>query len=85
MRILLAVALIIAIGLLAAAAFGKHYRSAGRSAAAGCIGMTALDTTMLIAATLAAPAVIWTIMVAVTASLARITFTTRTLHRVLTG
>ena len=83
-RILLGAALIIAIGLLAAAAFGKHYRSAGR-AAAGCIGMTALDTTLLIAATLAAPAVIWPIMVAVTASLARITFTTRTLHSVLTG
>ncbi len=84
-RVLLGTALITAIGLLAAAAFGKHYRSAGRAAAAGCIGMTALDTTMLIAATLAAPAVIWPIMVAVTASLARITFTTRTLHSVLTG
>ena len=84
-RILLGTALITAIGLLAAAAFGKHYRPAGRAAAAGCIGMAALDATMLIATTLAAPAVIWPIMVAATASLARITFTTRTLHSVLTG
>jgi hypothetical protein len=84
-RILLGTALITAIGLLAAAAFGKHYRPARRAAAAGCVGMAALDATMLIAATLAAPAVIWPVMVAATASLARITFTTRTLHSVLTG
>jgi hypothetical protein len=84
MRILAGTALIAVIGLLAAAAFGTHYRSAGRAATAGCIGMTALDTTMLIAAALAAPAVIWPIIMAVTASLARISFTARTLHSVLT-
>jgi hypothetical protein len=84
-RILLGTALITVIGLLAAAAFGKRYRPTGRAAAAACVGMTALDATMLIAVTLAAPAVIWPIMVAATASLARIAFTTRTLHSVLAG
>jgi hypothetical protein len=84
-RILIGTALISAIALLAAAAFSKHYRSAGHAAAAGCIGTAALDTTMLIAVTLAAPVVIWPVMVAAAASLARITFTTRTLHSVLTG
>jgi hypothetical protein len=82
-RVLLGVALITAIGLLAAAAFGRRYRSAGRAAAAGCIGITALDVTMVITVTLAAPAVIWPIIVAAAASAARITFTARTLRSVL--
>jgi hypothetical protein len=83
MRIMLGTALITVIGLLAAAAFGRHYRSAGRAGAAGCIGITALDVTMLIVITLAAPAVLWPIILAMTASVARITFTARTLHSVL--
>lgn len=84
-RIVAGAVLITVIALLAAAAFGQHYRSAGRAAAAGCIGITALDATMLIAFTLAAPAVIWPIVVAMTASLARITFSARTLRTVLAG
>jgi hypothetical protein len=82
-RVLLGMALTTVIGLLAAAAFGGHYRSAGRAAAAGCIGITALDATMLIAITLTAPAVIWPIIVAAAASAARITFTARALRTVL--
>lgn len=84
-RILLGMALITVIALLAAAAFSGHYRSAGRAATAGCIGMTALDATMLIAILLAAPAVVWPIIVATAASVARITFTARSLRSVLTG
>jgi hypothetical protein len=82
-RVLLGMALITAISLLAAAAFGRHYRPAGRAAAAGCIGITALDATMLIAITFAGPAVIWPIIVAAAASAARITFTARALRTVL--
>ena len=37
-RVLLGMALITVIGLLAAAAFGRRYRSAGRAGAAGCLG-----------------------------------------------
>jgi hypothetical protein len=84
-RVLLGMALIGAVGLLAAAAFGRRYRSAGRAAAAGCIGITALDAAMLITITLAAPAVIWPIIVAAAASAARITFTARTLRSVSAG
>ena len=84
-RILLGLALITVTGLLVAAAFGRHYRSAGRAAAAGCMGITALDATMLIAITLTVPAVIWPITVAAAASVARITFTARTLRSVLAG
>jgi hypothetical protein len=82
-RVLLGMALIMVIGLLAAAAFGRRYRSAGRAAAAGCAGLTALDATMLIAITLAVPVVIWPVIVAAVASAVRITFATRTLRSVL--
>jgi hypothetical protein len=83
LRFLLGTALITVIGLLAAAASGGHYRSAGRAAAAGCIGIATLDATMLITITLAVPAVVWPIIVAMAASAARITFTARTLRSVL--
>jgi len=82
-RIAVGGALITAIALLAIAAFSGHYRSAGRAATAGCIGIAALDATVLITITLAAPAVVWPVIVAMTASLARMTFSARTLHTVL--
>lgn len=84
-RVLLGMALITIIGLLAAAASGSRYRSAGRAAAAGCAGIAALDATMLIAITLAVPAVIWPVIVAAMASAVRITFATRGLRWVLAG
>jgi hypothetical protein len=75
LRFLLGAALISVIGLLAVGAFSRRYRSAGRAGAAGCAGITALDVIMVIAIMLAAPAVIWPIVVAAVASAARITFT----------
>jgi hypothetical protein len=84
-RVLLGMALITIIGLLAAAAFGRRYRSAGRAAAAGCAGIAALDATLLIAITLTVPAVIWPVIVAAVASAVRITFATRGLRWVLAG
>ena len=84
-RVVVGAALITVIVLLGAAAFGRHYRPAGRAAAAGCIGLAVLDATMLIGITLADPAAMWPIIVGMTASLARITFTTRSLRSVLAG
>ena len=84
-RILIGTALITVIGLLAAAAFGRRYRPAVRAGAAGCLGITALDATMLAVIVLAAPAVIWPIIVAMTASAARITFTAHSLRSVLSA
>ena len=81
--IVLGMALITVISLLAAAAFGSRYRSVGRAGAAGCLGITALDVTMLAVIMLTAPAVIWPVIVAVSASVARLTFTTRNLRPVL--
>jgi hypothetical protein len=84
-RVLLGAALIAVIGLLAAAAFGRRYRPAARAGAVGCAGVTVLDAAMLIAITLAVPAVIWPVILAAVASAARITFATRILRSVLTG
>jgi hypothetical protein len=81
--IVLGMALITVIGLLATAAFGRRYRSVGRAGAAGCLGIAALDATMLAVIMFAAPTVIWPVIVAVSASVARLTFTTRNLRPVL--
>jgi hypothetical protein len=81
--ILLGTVLITTIGLLAAASFGGHYRSAARAATAGCLGVTALDATMIAVTMLVAPAVIWPIIVATAASAVRLTFTARRLRSVL--
>jgi hypothetical protein len=84
-RLLLGLALITAIGLLASAAFTTRYRSAGRAAAAGCAGLTAIDTAMLITVVLVIPAIIWPVIPAVAASSARLAFTTRALRPILRG
>jgi hypothetical protein len=84
-RVLLGAALICVAGLLAAAAFGRQYRSVSRAGAAGCIGLAALDTALLLAVAVARPAVIWPVILAAAASAARLTFTARALRPVLAG
>ena len=84
-RLLFGLALITVIGLLAAAALGRRYRSVGRAGAAGCVGITALDAAMLITVLVVIPTVIWPLILAAVASAARLTFTARTLRPVLTG
>ena len=84
-RILFGAALISVIGLLAAAAFGRRYRSARRAGAAGCAGITALDSIMLITVMVAIPVLIWPVILAAAASAARLTFSARALRAVLTG
>src|SRR5262249_57211971 len=76
-RVLLGTALITAIALLAAAAFSGSYRPAGRAATAGCLGITALDLTLLTAIPLASPAVMWPVIAAAGPRVGRITFTPR--------
>ena len=84
-RLVFGAALITVIGLLAAAAFGRRYISARRAGTAGCVGITALDSVMLIAVVLAIPVLIWPVILAAAASAARLTFTARALRAVLTG
>jgi hypothetical protein len=84
-RVLFGATLLSAIGLLAAAAFGRKYRSVRRAGAAGCLGMTAVDTAMLLTATLAMPTLIWPVILAAAASATRLAFIARVLRPVLTG
>jgi hypothetical protein len=84
-RLLAGLALITVICLLAVAAFGRQYRSVGRAGAAACVGITALDTAMLITVTLSFQAVIWPMILAMAASAARLGFTARILRPVLNG
>jgi len=81
-RITPGIALIAVVTLLAGAAFGTGYRSARRAAVAGCIGLTALDATMLAVAAVIAPAVIWPVIPAAVVSAARISYTTLSLRAI---
>lgn len=83
--LVLGLALVSNIGLLAAAAFGKTYRYVGRAGVAGCVGMSALDTVMLLIVMLAIPAIGWPVTLAAAASGIRLTLTSRTLRPMLTG
>jgi len=83
-RVLSGAALVTVVGLLGAAAFGRHYRPVRRAGAAGCLGIAALDAAMLTAVTVAGPPLTWPVILAVTVSTARIAFTARTLRPVLT-
>ena len=83
--LLVGAVLITVIGLLAAAAFGRRYLSARRAGAVACAGITVLDGVMLITAVLAFPVLVWPVILAAAASIARLTFTARALHAVLTG
>jgi len=84
-RIGFGVALITVISLLASAALGSRYRTIGRAGTAGCAGIAALDTAMLIFVTVTVPAMAWPLTLALTVSAARIIFTTRTLSLMRTG
>jgi hypothetical protein len=84
-RLLLGIALAGSIGLLITAAFGTKYRSIRRAGTAGCAGITALDTTMLVTAALVLPAVTWPAILAIAASAARLTFAARALRPVMKG
>jgi hypothetical protein len=77
--------LVSSIGLLATAAFGTKYRSIWRAGTAGCAGIAALDTTMLVTAALVLPAVAWPLILALAASAARLTFTAQALRPVMKG
>jgi hypothetical protein len=84
-RVLFGVALITVIGLLAAAAFGRHYRSVCRAAATACAGTVILDAAMTGAVLVTAPALAWPAAVAVALSAGRSGFALRNVHHALTS
>ncbi len=84
-RVLFGVALITVIGLLAAAAFGRHYRWVCRAAATACVGTVILDVAMTGAVLITVPALAWPVAVAVALSVGRSSFALRNAHHALTG
>jgi hypothetical protein len=82
-RVVLGLALMTVIALLAAAAFGRRYRSVSRSGAAACLAIVALDSAMVVAAVLVVPALIWPLIAAIFVSAIRATFAARTLRLLL--
>lgn len=72
------------IALLVAAAFGTRYRAVLRAGTMACVGIAAVDATMLVVALLATVLVTgvvwWPVLVAATASAARIVFSVRSLR-----
>jgi hypothetical protein len=73
------------VALLATAATSRRSYARTRLAAVGGAGLILLDTLMIVAVWLAAPAVAWPMVVAICASLTRIGLTLRSLPRVLAG
>jgi hypothetical protein len=84
-RVLFGVALITVIGLLAAAAFGRHYLWVCRAAATACLGTVILDAAMTGTVLVTAPALAWPAAVAVVLSMGRSGFALRNVHHALTG
>lgn len=75
--------LAVVIVLLAVAARSTRYRPATRAGAAGCGGLAALDTAMIIGVIIAEPVLTWAALLAVTASMARLGLSARLLRPVL--
>ena len=84
-RVLFGVMLIAVIGLLAAAALGRHYRPVCRAAAAGCVGTAIVDAAVTGTVLVTAPALPWPVAAAVVLSAGRSTFALRNFHHALTG
>ena len=84
-RVLFAAALLTVIGLLAAAAFGRHYRRVCRAAAAACVGTAILDAVMAGTVLAIAPVLVWPVAVPIVLSAGRSGFALRNVHHALTG
>jgi hypothetical protein len=82
-RVVVGVALIAVIGLLAAAAVGRHYRLVCRAAAAACAGTAILDVVVASTVLAIAPALIWPVAVAVAVSAGRSSFAVRSFPHTL--
>jgi hypothetical protein len=84
-RVLLGLALLTIIGALVAAALGRRYRSVSRAGAAGCAGIAAVDAAALTTVPLVIPAMTLPVLLAMAASLARITIAARVLRHARAG
>jgi hypothetical protein len=78
-------ALLLAVALLARAAFGQSYRAVSHAAIAGCICIAVLDTVMIGLSISLALMPRWPVALAVVASTLRITYGIRSVARVCAG
>jgi hypothetical protein len=74
-------ALLVTVAALATAATSRHSYRRTRLGIVGGVGLVVLDTAMIAAVLLAAPAIVWPMAAAVPASLARIGLTIRSLPK----
>lgn len=82
-RLAFGLTLLAVITILATAATSRNGYARTRLAAPGGAGLVLLDTAMLVAVWLAAPAIVWPMALAIPASLVRIGFTVQALPRIL--
>jgi hypothetical protein len=78
-------ALVLAVALLACAAFGQSYRAVSHAAIAGCVCIAVLDTVMIGLSASLALTPRWPVVLAVVASTLRITYGIRSVARVCAG
>lgn len=78
-------ALILAVALLACAAFGRCYRAVSHTAVAGCVCIAVLDTVMIGLSISLALTPRWPVALAVVASTLRISYGIRSVARVRAG
>jgi hypothetical protein len=83
LRIGLGLGLLLTVATLATAATSRHSYRRTRVAAIGGIGLITLDTAMITAAVLTAPALVWPMAAAIPASLLRIGTTVRAMPAIL--
>jgi hypothetical protein len=81
--LLLGLVLLATIGLLATSALGRRYRLAARAGVAGCIGVAAIDTALVVGVLLLTASFSWVLAAAMAASTARIAFAMRALRPAL--
>ncbi|HEX9553157.1 MAG TPA: permease prefix domain 1-containing protein [Streptosporangiaceae bacterium] len=84
-RGVLGAALLLAVGLLARAAFGQSYRAVSHAAIAGCMCIAVLDTAMIGLSISLALTSRWPVVLAIVASTLRITYGIRSVARVCAG
>jgi hypothetical protein len=74
-----AATLVVVVAVLVAAATSRHSYARARLGVAGGLGLVALDVAMLVAVPLLAPTLVWPMLAAIVASLARVGLTLRAL------
>jgi hypothetical protein len=82
-RLLVGMVLACSVVLLAVSALARRYQAVRRAGITGCLGLAALDISVITTALLLAPGLRWLLIVAASASAARLTFVAGTMRRLL--